>query len=129
MEYIILSSNPSLGETVRGIKVLQVQGGLDEFYEALSSALQNNFRLLTSPIPPNIPLIRSPVRSVVLGRTERKYDAPGLLLLEQARERTETLGIKDGSRVRKDLEFIDRDHLLVALAQMAALAEMGDPEA
>lgn len=129
MEYIILSSNPSLGETVRGIKVLQVQGGLDEFYEALSSALQNNFRLLTSPIPPNIPLIRSPVRSVVLGRTERKYDAPGLLLLEQARERTETLGIKDGSRVRKDLEFIDRDHLLVALAQMAALGEMGDPEA
>lgn len=129
MEYIILSSNPSLGETVRGIKVLQVQGGLDEFYEALSSALQNNFRLLTSPIPPNIPLIRSPVRSVVLGRTERKYDAPGLLLLEQARERTETLGIKDGSRVRKDLEFIDRDHLLVALAQMAALAEMGAPEA
>lgn len=121
MEYIILSNNSRLENNVAGLPVRRIAGGLPEFYAAAAEALQNNHELVSSLIPPNVPLIRSPVRSVIMRRTERQYDAQGLLSLEKAKERTLALGVNEAERIRKDLEFIDRDHLLRAIAQLKEL--------
>lgn len=121
VNHVILSNNPSLGDNVSGIQVRHVAGGIEEIYNAISHALQDGYELVSSPLPPNVPLIRSPFRSVILRQITRRYDAAGILVLEKARERTKVLGVKNEGRILKDLEFIDRDHLLRAIAQMKEL--------
>lgn len=122
MSYVIFSNNPCLEDNVSGIRVHHVQGGIGEIHDALAHALQNGHELVSSPLPPNVPLIRSPFRSVILRETKRKYDASGIIALEKARERASVLGVNEDERVMKDLGFIDRDHLLRAIGQMRELS-------
>ncbi len=121
MEYVILSNNSSLGAKAHGLPVKCVVGGVEAMYEAISEHLQNGYVLVSSPLPANVPLIRSPVRSVILGKASRRYDAPGLIVLEKARGRTEVLGVIDDERTRADLEFIDKDQLARAVTQLKEL--------
>lgn len=121
MKLLIMSNNGSLEDAVSGIAVERVAGGVYEVYDAVGHALENGHELVSSPLPPNVPMIRSPVRSVILRKAERKYDAPGLITLEKARERNRILGVDDVERFRKDQEYIDRDHLLRAIAQYREL--------
>lgn len=123
MDYLILSNNDSLENELGDIPVQHVSGALDDFYSTLENLLQNGYQLLTSPLPPNVPLIRAPIRSVILRASEHKYDARGILALERARERSQTLGVKALPGTMRDLQYIDRDHLLRALEQLAELAE------
>ena len=118
MEYLILSNNSSLGPEEHGLAVKHVPGSVETMYEAISEHLQNGYALVSSPLPANVPLIRSPVRSVILRKSDRRYDAQGLLTLEKARNRTDVLGIADDQRTRADLEFIDKDQLARAVAQL-----------
>lgn len=121
MDYVILSNNSCLEDTVSGIVVTHIHGGLTDIYAAIELALQNGHELISSPLPPNVPLIRSPIRSVILRKAERKYDASGLLTLEKAKERSNVLGIREDPGIMKDLAFIDRDHLLRAISQLGEL--------
>ncbi len=121
MEYIILSNNSSLGAEAHGLAVKRVTGDLQAMYDTVSEHLQNGYTLVSSPLPANVPLIRSPVRSVILGKAARRYDAQGLLTLEKARDRTGVLGVVDDERTRADLEFIDKDQLARAVAQLKDL--------
>ena len=118
MEYLILSNNSSLGPEEHGLAVKHVPGSVETMYEAISEHLQNGYALVSSPLPANVPLIRSPVRSVILRKSDRRYDAQGLLTLEKARNRTDVLGIADDQRTRADLEFIDKDQLARAVSQL-----------
>lgn len=118
MEYLILSNNSSLGPEEHGLAVKHVPGGVETMYDAISEHLQSGYALVSSPLPANVPLIRSPVRSVILRKSDRRYDAQGLLTLEKARNRTDVLGIADDPRTRADLEFIDKDQLARAVAQL-----------
>lgn len=122
MDFIILSNNSSLGDAIDGIPVRHVAGDTQEVYDAIGHELENGHELISSPLPPNVPMIRSPVRSVILRETARKYDARGILTLEKARERNRILGVENVERFRKDQEFIDRDHLLRAIAQLRELS-------
>lgn len=123
MDLIILSNNGSLEDAVSGIPVCRVEGDCIAVYDAAGRALENGYELVSSPLPPNVPMIRSPVRSVILRKTARKYDAQGILTLEKARERNRILGIENIGRFRKDQEYIDRDHLARAIAELAELDE------
>lgn len=123
--YIIVSNNPELaalgqcGELDPRFSVRVVDPNIDAVYNTLEEMLQNHHRLITAPLPPNIPLIRSPVRSVIVRETPgKKYDAEGLLLLENARERTSVLGIVDEDRNRSDRQVIDKDQMLRAIRQI-----------
>ena len=118
MEYVILTNNNSLETVMDGFVVIRVSGGIDAMYEAISEHLQSGYVLVSSPLPANVPLIRSPIRSVILGKTSRRYDAHGLLTLEKARERTTVLGVIDDKRTRADLEFIDKNQLSRAIDQL-----------
>ena len=121
MEYLILSNNGTLGPEAYGLAVKHVPGDVEAMYDAISEHLQNGYTLVSSPLPANVPLIRSPVRSVILGKSPRRYDVQGLLTLEKARGRTDVLGVADDPRTRADLEFIDKDQLARALAQLKEL--------
>ena len=121
MEYVILSNNSSLGAEAHGFAVKRVAGGVEAMYDAISEHLQNGYELVSSPLPANVPLIRSPVRSVILGKAARRYDAQGLITLEKAKDRVEVLGVIDDERTRADLEFIDKDQLARAVAQLQDL--------
>ena len=120
-EYVILSNNSSLGAKAHGLAVTRVPGGLKAMYDAVSEHLQKGYALVSSPLPANVPLIRSPVRSIILGKSPRQYDAKGLITLEKARDRTDVLGVIDDERTRADLEFIDKDQLARAVAQLREL--------
>lgn len=128
MEYRILSNNGSLGNTLCGMAVTRVTGGLEAIYEAIGEALQNGFSLVSAPLPANVPLIRSPVRSVIVQKSLRKYDAAGLITLEKAKERSAVLGTIDDPLTRADLEFIDKDQLLRGIAQLEEAAFTACPD-
>ena len=121
MEYLILTNNSSLGAEAHSLPVKHVPGGIEAMYDAVGEHLQNGYSLISSPLPANVPLIRSPVRSIILGKAARRYDARGLLTLEKARDRTRVLGVNTDERTRADLEFIDKDQLARAVAQLQEL--------
>lgn len=129
MPHLVLSNNTVLPPFLGAIPVRSVSGGLDAFYAALGDLLQSGYALVSAPLPPNVPLIRSPVRSVIVRHSERRYDTEGLMLLEKAKERSATLGIASEKRLVRDLEFVDRDHLLRALRQLQELTAPEDTEA
>lgn len=118
MKYLILTNNSSVETQMPGFAVSRVSGGIDAIYEAISERLQNGYALVSSPLPANVPLIRSPIRSVILEKASRRYDAEGLQTLEKARERTAVLGVIDDARTRADLEFIDKNQLSRAISQL-----------
>ena len=122
MSYVIVSNNSGIvsGEATFDSRftVRAVEGGVEAIYATLEEMLQSGYTLITSPLPPNVPLIRSPVRSVIVEKARRQYDAPGLVVLEKARERTSVLGNIDCERTRSDLEMIDLDQLRRAILQL-----------
>ena len=99
MEYLILTNNSSLEAKAHGLPVKQVSGGVEDMYDAVGEHLQNGYALVSSPLPANVPLIRSPVRSIILGKAARRYDARGLMTLENARDRTKVLGVIADERI------------------------------
>lgn len=121
VKYRILTNNSTISRELPGFAVTRIPGGIEAVYAALGELLQNGYALVSSPLPANVPLIRSPIRSVILEKSARRYDAPGLIALEKARERTAVLGVIDEERTRRDLEFIDRDQLERAIGQLAEL--------
>ncbi|TVM27164.1 hypothetical protein, partial [Oceanidesulfovibrio marinus] len=82
MEYVILTHNGSIIWTdLQGFALIHVPGGIEAIYEAISDHLQNGYALVSSPLPANVPLISSPISSVILEKNSRKYDAQGLITL------------------------------------------------
>lgn len=124
--YAILTNNSRIdAEFNEGFTVLAVIGNLHEFYNELSCRLQNGYKLISSPLPANVPLIRSPIRSVILEKMQQRYDTEGLQVVEKARERSETLGTTVDVKVLPDLEMIDKDQLGRAIRQLDELSLNG----
>ena len=121
MEYVILTNNSSIGSELPGFDIVRVSGGLTAIYQALCDHLQNGHEIISVPLPPNVPLIRSPIRSVILRKTKRKYDSHGLIAVEKARERTAILDVIDNENTRQHIEFIDKSRLDRAISQLAEL--------
>lgn len=119
--YIIVTNNGTVvSDYSERFEIDFVPGGLEEFYARLGEMLQSGFRLVSSPLPVNVPLIRSPVRSVIMQRAQQRFDAEGLRTLDYAKERTEALGINKDPRVLADLEMIDKDQLRCTVASLDA---------
>ena len=116
----IVTNNSLVREAFADIPVHYVEGDAEAVHAALEHLLQNHHTLLTTAIPPNVPMIRSPVRSVLVSANEMKYDKEGLMHIEKSRQRLAVLGPGPGHRPmdRKDLEMIDLDHLRRTLSQL-----------
>ena len=98
--------------------VHHVEGTHLDVMNKTEELLQSGRCLVSVPLPPNIPLMRAPYRSLLLMRGERQYDAQGLIAIAKARE---TLTIQRaidedaGPGRSEDFAFIDEDLLLRAM--------------
>jgi len=93
----------------------------DGLLHILEECLQSGWQLLTVALPPNVPLIRSGICTVVLRKTAQRFDVPGLKHIGRARERREMLARSGRPQVLDDLKMID------ALFLEQSLREIGVP--
>lgn len=112
-EKLLLTNNPLIIDNPGGIAVRPVkENGLSAVIEAALDLVQSGYRLISAPLPPNVPLIRAPYRSLLLERQNRRYDVRGIIALEKAGQTAAKLGSADyGERQALDSAFIDREVL------------------
>ena len=48
--------------------------------------LQEHKRLVSAPLPPNVPMMRAPFRSILITENGERYDIPGIEAVENARK-------------------------------------------
>lgn len=86
--------------------------------------LQANKKLVSAPLPPNIPIIRGPYRSLVVEDSQSQYDAAGILAVEKAKE-IYSMERSDGRCSEPSLDFcvIDRAMLLRAISDYSVLKQ------
>ena len=79
--------------------------------------LQSGHRLISTPLPPNIPLMRSPHRSLLLEASASKYDIEGIEAVEKARKtmvRQRSIICDDDRQSHKAADFARIDAELLA---------------
>ena len=112
-ELLLLTNNPLVLESpgrapVRAVK----EHGLAAVLQMALELTQSGYRLVSAPLPPNVPLIRAPYRSLLLRRHDRRYDAQGIVALEKAGRTAAALGASAyAERPAQDAAFIDRELL------------------
>ncbi|MGC9372214.1 MAG: GrdX family protein [Thermovirgaceae bacterium] len=80
------------------------------------------WRLVLAPLPPNVALIKSPYRTLVIKRGKSEnVSAKDVMLLEKAIQKTSDLGTREVSGKNKslceDYAFMDLDQLRNALGE------------
>lgn len=122
MSFVVVTNSARAKAEYEGrIAVEYVDGTPLDALERAGLLLRRNHRLLTAPLPPNIPMMRAPFRSLLLERTEgTQGDARGILAVEKAREtmRTQRAIAASDERTGKraeDFAVIDLDLLKQAL--------------
>ena len=83
----IITNNPQVASDSG---VHRVEGSPLDVLDAVEKLLQSGYALLSAPLPPNIPLMRAPYRSMLMEKSTRRYDVEGLRSVAAARERYET---------------------------------------
>lgn len=113
-EKLLLTNNPLVLNNPGGLPVRPVtKNGIQAVIEAALDLAQSGYRLISTPLPPNVPLIRAPYRSLLLERQEGRYDARGIIALEKAAQTAAKLiasAYKESPAL--DAAFIDREILL-----------------
>ncbi len=54
--------------------VVFTEGSPLDVLDKTEELLQHGWRLLSAPLPPNVPIMRGPYRSLVIEESESKYD-------------------------------------------------------
>ena len=126
LQFEIVTNNPRLTADFaasHGVVFIHgVEGSPLDVVDRAEELLQQGRELISAPLPPNIPLMRAPYRSLLLALSEKRYDAQGLLSLAKARERLTTQREIDAddpsqglSGRGEDFALIDEDLLCRAL--------------
>ena len=112
-ELLLLTNNPLVLDQPGDTPVQAVEEpGLAAVLRTALELVQSGYRLVSTPLPPNVPLIRAPYRSLLLRRHECQYDVQSILALERAGQTAAKLGsvtYEDGPAL--DSAFIDREIL------------------
>lgn len=125
---IILTNNPLLMENESDLpEIRRVDSlGLEPVLLTALELSQSGYKLISAPLPPNVPLIRAPYRSLLLNGNSRRYDAEGIKALEKALEKARLLNSDrppPGPDQARDAAFIDRELLRKALSEYTHLQE------
>ena len=67
--------------------IIFVEGSPVDVLDKAEELIQQHWSLLSTPLPPNIPIMRGPYRSLVIKEADEQYDTKGLLTLDKARTR------------------------------------------
>lgn len=126
-DFRIVTNNPWIerGASVP-YEIILVDGTPFATLDKTEELLQNGWKLVSAPLPPNVPIMRGPYRSLVVEKNDRQFDKEGLLAIEKARRRyeiernyphlpepSEDFGIID----RQMLQRMLRDAMLLDLEQ------------
>jgi hypothetical protein len=117
----IVTNNPYLiQDEEMPLEVYYTEGTPLDVLDEIEMLLQQGFRLLSAPLPPNVPLMRAPYRSLILAVSDLRYDIDGIEAIRKAKAR---LDIERTVRVApkaSDFAELDRIMLLQELSYMAA---------
>jgi hypothetical protein len=117
----IVTNNPYLiQDEEMPLEVHYTEGTPLDVLDEIEMLLQQGFRLLSAPLPPNVPLMRAPYRSLILAVSDLRYDIDGIEAIRKAKAR---LDIERTVRVApkaSDFAELDRIMLLQELSYMAA---------
>jgi hypothetical protein len=132
----IVSNNPRVDADFAAahgaVCVHRVEGSFLDVLTRAEDLLQDGRRLLSAPLPPNVPLMRAPFRSLLVekiafpgekSRKSRKYDVEGLKALDKAMERVLTqrknwVPPSGAPEAEDDFAMIDVELLLRALREV-----------
>jgi hypothetical protein len=118
---IALTNNPAVNADKLHCEVLSVVGTPLDVLDRAEELLQEHCKLLTSPLPPNVPLIRAPYRTLILEKDcTKQYDAAGIISISKARERYKMERAIGKSKVSSDYADLDLDFTIRALANIDA---------
>ena len=101
--------------------VVFTEGDPIDVLDRTEELLQNGWRLLSAPLPPNVPIMRGPYRSIVIEESESKYDKEGIIAVEKARDRYLIERQKNCAEPQEDFALIDRNMLQRALRDISIL--------
>ena len=118
----IVSNNPRMTANFAAIHgivhVNEVTGSPLEVLARAEELLQDGYCLVSAPLPPNIPLMRAPYRSLIIEKAPRKYDTAGLTALFKAQTCMSTQRAIESDPVpgtEADFALIDEELLLRTL--------------
>ncbi|NLL41640.1 MAG: hypothetical protein GX253_07415 [Synergistaceae bacterium] len=99
--------------------VVSVEGDPIDVLDRTEELLQHGWRLLSAPLPPNVPIMRGPYRSLVIEESDRQYDKEGMIAVEKARERYLIERKRNCQEPQEDFALIDRQMLQRALRDIS----------
>lgn len=99
--------------------VVSVEGDPIDILDRTEELLQHGWRLLSAPLPPNVPIMRGPYRSLVIEESDRQYDKEGMIAIEKARERYLIERKRNCQEPQEDFALIDRQMLQRALRDIS----------
>lgn len=116
-------------------EIILIEGTPMDTLDKTEELLQQGWKLVSAPLPPNVPIMRGPYRSLIIEENDRQYDKDGLIALHKARERYrmerehhnlpapgEDFGIIDRQMLQRSL----RDSMLIDAEKAAGAATGGD---
>lgn len=127
-ELVCLTNNERMANA--DLRVEFVDGSPAEVLARAAEMLQRHYALVSAPLPPNVPMMRAPFRSLILVRTARKYDAAGILAIARARQitaRQRAIACVGGSGADADFALIDETYTLRALREWREMQKMEAP--
>lgn len=84
----IVTNNPWIERNAAvPYEITLVEGDPFAALDKAEELLQQGWKLVSAPLPPNVPIMRGPYRSLVIEKNDRRYDKEGLIALGKARER------------------------------------------
>ena len=101
--------------------VVFTEGSPLDVLDKTEELLQLGWRLISAPLPPNVPIMRGPYRSLLIEESELKYDKDGIIAIEKARQRYLIERQKNCAEPHKDFALIDRQMLQRALRDISIL--------
>ena len=101
--------------------VVSTEGDPINVLDRTEELLQHGWRLVSAPLPPNVPIMRGPYRSIVIEESERQYDKDGIIAIEKARDRYLIERQKNCAEPQEDFALIDRQMLQRALRDISIL--------
>ncbi len=101
--------------------VILTEGDPIDVLNKTEELLQHGWRLISAPLPPNVPIMRGPYRSIVIEESDKQYDKDGILTIEKARDRYMMEREKNCAEPQEDFAVVDRQMLQRALRDLSIL--------
>jgi len=118
----IVTNNPNIQNTPETLcGVVMVEGSPLDVLDKTEELLQQSWRLRSTPLPPNVPIMRGPYRSLVIERADKQYDVTGIQAIEKARDRYEIERRRGCPGKAEDFAAIDETMLQRTLRDISLL--------